>query len=310
MQQKHIVIALSSDNNQINAMATVMTSVILNENSFVEFFCLLSKDVSAKNRNKLLECKNIKAACCSVTLIDMDFPNTKIQYSKRRGLIHCITTPALYRLKLPSILCDYDKVIYLDTDVLVRGALSDLWNIDISGYYFAGVPIAWAQINKRNRNKWLKISHILTMDNYVNSGVLLMNLKMMREHDIEKKCISLIGNKNFLELDPADQIILNFVCVNNIAFLPYKFNVTASNKKEPKKMQAFYSPKEIQDSCDNPVIFHWTGANKPWKFYDIFLAHEWFRYYMRSPFGKVPLVRVAKPNVFCKFFNILKKLLK
>lgn len=312
MTPNNITIALSSDNNQIHAMATVMTSVILNATpeTDLDFFCLLSNNVSDDNRERLKLCEKLNEEHCKVHIVNMSdhFKDFSLHYKSNAGLMHSVTTPALYRLKLPSLLSKHNKVLYLDTDVLVRKDLSELWEMDISDIYLAGVPVAWAQGKPRDRNRWLKTSRISTMDFYVNSGVLLMNLEKMRQNNIEEKCLSEIGNKNFAKLDPADQLILNFTCVPQIGFIPCTYNVTASNKKF-KQMNIFYSPREYKEAFDDPAIFHWTGASKPWKFYNVFLAHEWFRYYLESPFKSVFLQRDSVPNFVSKFKKIIKKII-
>jgi hypothetical protein len=57
-------------------------------------------------------------------------------------------------------------------------------------------------------------------------------------------------------------------------------------------------------------VIHWTGAGKPWKYYDVLLAHEWWRRYVESPFKDVPLVRVAKPGTLGNWWLLLKKVFK
>jgi len=313
MEKLHIPIVLASDNNQINAMAVVMTSAIktADENTFYEFYCLLSSNVSKENIERLLEFENDVRNNCSVQIIDMSvyFQDIDIQYNKKVGMIHSVTTPALYRLKTPSILPQHDKVIYLDTDVLVRHDLRGLYEFPIDKAYLAGVPVVWAQAKKHNRDKWISKSKISGMDSYINSGVLLMNLKEMRQGDVETKCIHFIGKKEFAALDPADQLIINVVCYGKIDFLPCKYNVTLSNMKNYQKMKIFYSEKEIKSSFEDPFILHWTGASKPWKYYDVMLAHEWWRYYQLSPFKNIPLLRDAKPSFWKKTWKLFLKTL-
>ncbi len=314
MENIHIPIILSSDNNQVNAMAVVMTSAIETaaEGTYYDFYCFLSDNVAEENRRRLNRCAESPRQNCSVTLVDMSkyFDNNAIQYSGKVGMVHSVTTPALYRLKAPSVLSHLDKVLYLDTDTMVRTDLRELFETPMDNVYMAGVPVVWAQIKKSDRNRWLKQSGIPGMDYYVNSGVLLMNLKAMRENNIEEKCLALVGKKEFAPLDPADQLILNYVCYGKIGFVPCRYNVTMSNIKHAKLMTALYSAKEVREAFDNPAVIHWTGAGKPWKYYDVLLAHEWWRRYMQSPFKDVPLVRAAKPGTLGNWWRLLKKIFK
>lgn len=314
MEKFRIPVILSSDNNQVNAMAVVMTSAILSaaEGTFYEFICFLSDNVTDENRNRLKACENISAGVCSVTLVDMaeHFKDMGIRYNGKVGMVHSVTTPALYRLKAPSVLSHLDKVLYLDTDTMVRKDLRELFETPMDNAYIAGVPVVWAQAKKHDRDRWLRQSGIPGMDEYVNSGVLLMNLKAMREDGVEEKCLALVGKKEFAPLDPADQLILNYVCYGRIEFVPCRYNVTMSNMKEKDKVKVFYSAKEAREAFDDPSVIHWTGAGKPWKYYNVLLAHEWWRCYHKSPFKDVPLQRVSKPGTVASWWNLAKKALK
>lgn len=307
MEQNKIPVVLASDGNQIHAMATVMTSAVINANSdtFYDFYCLISSDVTETQRGYLKACADIRQNC-SVNLVDMDEYFKNIQYS-HNNFTHSITTATLFRLKVPSVLTNLDKVLYIDTDILVRGDLAELYNMPIGNAYLAGVPAVWAHANRKDREKWLTRTGIPDMDYYINAGVIIMNLKEMRADDIEKKCFDLIGYEKFKGLD-GDQLILNYTCYGRIAFMPCRYNVTASNIKHFERMRVVFSGKEIREAVENPTIIHWTGAGKPWRYYDVLLAHEWWRYYKMSPYKDVPLHRESNSDNYKKFRSILKKL--
>ncbi|MCQ2107897.1 MAG: glycosyltransferase family 8 protein [Fibrobacter sp.] len=306
MEPTKIPVALASDGNQIHAMATVITSAIINahDGTFYDFYCLISSDVSEDQRARLKACEAIRHNCV-INLVEMDEYFKNIEYS-HNNFTHSITTATLFRLKIPSVLTQIDKLLYIDTDIIVRDDLSDLYNFDMGDSYLAGVPAVWAHANRKDREKWLNRTGIPEMDYYVNAGVLIMNLKEMRANDIEKKCFDLIGYEKFKGLD-GDQLILNYTCYGRITFLPCKYNVTASNMKHFESMRVVFSGKEISEAINNPTILHWTGAGKPWKYYDVLLAHEWWRYYKASPYKDVPLHRESNHDNFKKFRSIVKK---
>lgn len=306
--QQVVPVVLASDNNQVHAMATVMTSAVANanENTFYNFFCLLHENVTPENKERLTSVAN--NGRCAVNLVSMDkyFNDEKLSYNHSTGLAHTITTPTLYRLKIPSVLQQFDKIVYVDTDIVIRGDLTDLYNFPIQENFIAGVPATWAN-EKANRKKWMGRSKIPSMEYYVNCGVLLMNLKAMRECGLEEKFFDFIQQHGFYGLD-GDQLVLNYTCHGRIAFLPCRYNVTASNIKHSSAMKAYYPQKAIDEAIGNPTIFHWTGADKPWKYYDVTLAHEWWQYYAKSPFGDLPLKRFSKNDFFLKLKVFLKKL--
>lgn len=308
MDASRIPVVLASDNNQVHAMATVITSALLSANSDTayDFFCLLAEDVAAENRERLLKCQSLKSET-SVTLVDMKplFEPLRLEYHKTSGIGYSISTATLYRILIPSILKSFDRAIYIDTDIIVRRDLKELFDQDIGESLLAGVPSAWTA-EKKNRAKWTKLGKFQSLDEYVNAGVLLLNLKRMRELDIEKKCLDLMAkNVQLLKLD-GDQAILNFACQGKISFLPFRCNVTASNLKHRKSLPIFFSEGEVQSALSDPLIFHWTGPLKPWKYYDVPLAHEWWKVYRRSPFGDIPLNRMSKSDWRGRIFKTLK----
>lgn len=310
MVSNKIPVVLASDNNQVHAMATVISSALLSANSDTayDFFCLIAEDVSAENRERLLRCQNIKSGT-SITLVNMKpwLEPLRLEYHKTSGIGYSISTATLFRILIPSILTHFNRALYIDTDIVVRHDLQELFGWNLGDNLLAGVPAAWT-VKKRNRAKWMNAGKFQSLDEYVNAGVLLLNLKLMRELDIEKKCLELMTkNVRLLKLD-GDQSVLNFVCQGKISFLPFRCNVTASNLKHRKSLPIFFSEGEVQSALCDPLIFHWTGPLKPWKYYDVPLAHEWWKFYRRSPFGDIPLNRMSTSDLCGKIFKALKEI--
>ena len=53
--------------------------------------------------------------------------------------IRGITTPAYYRLLIPELIPEHDRVVYSDVDVIFRSDLTDIYNADLGDCYFGGV---------------------------------------------------------------------------------------------------------------------------------------------------------------------------
>lgn len=98
---------------------------------------------------------------------------------------------ALARCYFSSILPQEDKVIYLDTDLVIYNSLQELWDLDLTNYALAAVEDTNA-INKFQR------PFMNSLSNYFNSGVLVMNLKYFREHHFEEKLDELLNNCTWL----------------------------------------------------------------------------------------------------------------
>lgn len=94
----------------------------------------------------------------------------------------------LFADKLPQI---PDKILYLDTDILCRADFSPIFNTDIKNADVAGVADRYG--------KWF-LGNIFRHD-YLNSGVLLMNMKNIRENGIFEQCRTLCREKRMFMPD-------------------------------------------------------------------------------------------------------------
>lgn len=164
------------------------------------------------------------------------------------GVVHDIRVgiSALYRLKLSS-LTDIDKVIYLDSDIVVLDDISKLWDYDIDDYLLGAVEDKYSPLMCCQAN-------LSDDDIYVNSGVLLMNLKKFRELSIENAIFQKLRETNY-----SDQDVLNDICRTKILYLPLKYNLMVTTD-DPN---SFVSRKdEYFESLKTPTILHYSI--KPW----------------------------------------------
>ncbi len=127
------------------------------------------------------------------------------------------TPLCMLRLFADSIPEIPDKILYLDTDVLCNGDFKELYDMDMSDYDIAGVPDRYG--------KWF-FGNIL-MHNYLNSGVLLMNMKKICDDDLFEKCRKMCRDKKMLM---PDQSALNKLAVKRK--LPGKYNNQGKMKKD------------------------------------------------------------------------------
>lgn len=304
MNPNKVPIVMSSDNKVFFTIATVIVSMLENANkdTFYDIYVLCTDTVTDESKNKLSELKT-QYNNFSLSFIDMKDTFKNIPKTHKY-----VTYVSAFKFLIPSLFPQFDKIIYLDTDVIVRADLTDLYNTDIEDNYVAGCLCLVNHITCRDGI--LRETGLESMDYYINAGVILMNLKLIRQDKIDKKCIDMIGSFK----GSVDQHIMNKVCYGKIFFLPPKYNISTSSLKifESDAIKIFYSMQEVEQAYKNPVIFHWTGGNKPWQYYNLFLAHEWFRYFIKTPFKDMKLDRkyLKRTGVFSIFKNFLSRTLK
>ena len=134
------------------------------------------------------------------------------------------TIGAMYRLLAPEIFFDdIEKIIYLDSDIIVNLDIKEIWKIELDDKIFATVPEMFNGVITE-KNLLLCRKGYVKKEDYFNTGVLLMNLKILRE----KNNILVEGIK-FVSENPRfaanlDQDILNYCFATQTLHLPMKFN--------------------------------------------------------------------------------------
>ncbi len=187
-----------------------------------------------------------------------------------------IGTSSMYRLMIPDLPIDGDKCIYLDSDTVVEGDIRELYDEDVQNVYLAGVKDIG--VTNHPENKPWHLQNLPSLDQYINSGVLLMNLRTMREDDVSRR----LEEKAAIDCPFNDQDVINLVCYGNIRLLPFRFNAAAPYTYcKHKKYQHYYGIHDEESftrARKDPVIVHYVGDRKPWSFRTKYGSHHWWKY--------------------------------
>lgn len=164
-----------------------------------------------------------------------------------------------------------NKILYLDPDLVVINKLDKLYNLDLDNYYFAAASHIWGMLQTFNRIR-LRMKND---DIYINSGVMLMNIKLLRKEQNKEDVYKFIKkNKNNLML--PDQDVISGLYANKVLPLdPYIYNMTEKLLKQ-KYFLPHISKRWIKD---NSVIIHYCGRNKPWNKTYKGSLNEFYNYY-------------------------------
>ncbi|MBQ6886662.1 MAG: glycosyltransferase family 8 protein [Lachnospiraceae bacterium] len=164
-----------------------------------------------------------------------------------------------YRIFAAKYLPDtIDKILYLDPDLIVNGSLKELYNTNLDNYYFAAASHTGPVLRKFNEIR-------LDMDEdapYINSGVMLMNLKRLREEQNYNDVFEFIDKRKMLLMLPDQDIISALYGSKILALDSFKYNMT-------ERLFRLHAPFEKDLDLDwvrnNSIIIHYCGKNKPWK---------------------------------------------
>lgn len=246
------------------------------------------------------------------TLKTMETPDAKIEiYAVENDFLSISTSElfagipanhtALMKFNLPLILSDVDKLLYLDGDLIVKGDISGLYNIDFGDNIVAGVYDNIADWHMKS----------LGVTKYFNSGVMLLNLKKMREENYTQRLIDYRCNgfNRFM-----DQDTFNAVFKGKVIFADFKYNTMYSilemqTVQQIKELYGFSSVRSVDELVDDAVVVHFSSSKKPWKYVLPGLSML-YRYYLElSPYKgyAVPYIGKAKklcdPERYIKYYS-------
>jgi len=236
-----------------------------------QFHMLISGDFSKNIINSVDELL-VKYGCPKANWIDM-----KKQYENVDMNLKHISYATYYRLQIPNILDD-DKCIYLDVDVCVESYLSEYFNIDIENDYMAGVKAAAFYVPETNLVARAEKIKVAKYDRYINAGALLLNLKKLRENNMQEKFEECMGYK----FSGQDQDILNSALYPNIKTLAPKYNVmtkypmTIDGYDTSDALKACFTKEEWTEALTNPVVIHYADVKKPWMYTESPFAKDWW----------------------------------
>ena len=181
-----------------------------------------------------------------------------------------------YRIFAAKYLPDtIDRVLYLDPDIIVNGSLSELYETPLDGYYFAAASHNGKMMRFMNGIR-------LGLKNgcpYINSGVLLMNLDLLRKEQKYEDVFAYIEKKKSILFLPDQDVISGLYGERILKLDTYIYNMTDRLYRYDRILG---KRRSFEWFRVNSVIFHYCGKNKPWKedysgafgiFYQETLAH-------------------------------------
>ncbi len=261
-------IVFTCDDAYFKYANVVITSIIYNQNRNCRYeINVLSEFIS--NENMLLARKQLE----SHSNFTINFVILKDFDSSKFFLNSYMSISTYYRFYIPQLFSHYDRILYLDSDLIVDADISDFASLDFDDKLAICSPSPFI------RNKVLKgddekfslnyFTHVLKMPDplqYFNAGVMLYNIKKMNEIDITTKLFEALEDikEPFLQ----DQDILNSVLSNNggVKLISSKYNMTRTFVITAKRLFLERLKEIFRISKKNNwfFIYHYVGKDKPW----------------------------------------------
>ncbi len=274
------------NNDYIKVLIVLITSIMKAKHRCSNYKLIFLLDRISPESKKLLY-NLINKFCFEHEIIDCNTKNLD-KYEINNG--YCTSRPvSMLKFDLPNMLPKYNKILYLDCDIIVNKDISSLFKYNIDNYYLAAVLDSGTIYSKRN------------IKNYFNSGVMLMNLKKMRN---ENKTKQLYEMKKKISTKLMDQDIFNMVFDKNVLYIPIKYNMLYTNLMRAtgkftiddinKKYITNYN--DMNELLHDSHIIHFASKEKPWIYDNVTYSKEWYDIYKISILSSIPLMRKKYNN--------------
>ena len=259
---KEIPIFFAVDDTYIPFLAVSLQSLVDNSSDKNKYeIKILYTHVSKENMQKIkkYEKENIK----------IEFVNLSNDLQKVQGKLYTrnyFTSTTYYRLFIPELYPQYDKVLYIDSDVTILTDIAGLYNQEIGDNLVAAIPDGAVQTIEVFQEYVEKVIGVIDYNNYFNAGILLMNLKELRKYKFQEKFLYLLEKVKYEVAQ--DQDYLNRLCKGRVKLLDDLWNKMPIMGVSDKK----------------PNIIHFNLGFKPWHFDDIPYQEYFWEYAKKTEF--------------------------
>lgn len=269
--QKINVVYICDENYAMPASVSIISLRETRKNPAEYCIHVVCCDVSEDSRAKLqsLSCDGFSVVIHEVTLPE-SFGRQKLER------LH-VSPASLFKFELGELFPELDRILYLDCDTLVQKDISELFSCDISECCAAAVKDMKAELSAPTQLSRINAEH---KSGYFNSGVMLLNLELLRRERMNERLLrQKLNGTNFF----MDQDAFNFCFGGRVKYLPFGCNYMTSviGAFSDEEIKAFY---HCDIGAENAAVLHLCSRYKPWDYSNVPFADKWYDYYKRSPF--------------------------
>lgn len=259
-------VAMAVNDRFVPYLAVLLSSIIANSSADYNYdIFILSDDITDES------CENLKSLIIGKANFSIRFIDPSpliVNYDFHVRSFWSVQT--YFRLVLPEILTSYEKVLYLDSDMVVCDDISIIYQEDISDYLIgACVDVDTAGLyNGYDSTKKKYMDEVLKLENpyeYFQAGTILFNLKKFREEIKTTEVLQLATSRKWQLLD---QDVLNVVCKEKVKYIDIRWNIMVDMYYKRRRDIISLSPKWMQEEYENGranvAIIHYAGPEKPW----------------------------------------------
>ena len=257
MSKNIIPIFFSCDDNFVKYTIVSLKSIMENASKEYKYVIhILNTDISEKMKKIVLDMEND-----NFEILFEDVTDYLKSISGKLPIRDYYSKTTYYRMFIAEMYPEYDKAIYIDSDTIVLGDISELYNHDIGDKY---VGAARDQVMVQTDVYGEYVEKVLGIDrnNYFNAGILLMNCEQFRNNKALDRFVELLYDYNFVVTQDEDY--LNLICKDNVFWLEQQWNTEVYGN-------ITYDESEFK-------IIHYIMVSKPWHYKDCKYANYFWKY--------------------------------
>ncbi|MCR4821403.1 MAG: glycosyltransferase family 8 protein [Treponema sp.] len=264
--KKEIPIFFAIDDNYAPFFAVALTSLL--DNASKDYFYKIYV-LTTSLRKEYADRLQLIVDDLALNNASIDFVSMKSEMEKSTGnfhLRHYYSRETYCRIFIPRAFSQYDKVLYLDSDIVVTGDISELYNTELGDNLVAAASEEVMTDYDVFGSYVEKALGVYRYD-YFSAGVLLINAKKYREENLEVKFINLLNSYTFRVTQDEDY--LNVLCKGRVKPLHVGWNKSAYESKN-------FDDKDLR-------LIHYKINWKPWH-YDNIKYEDYFWKYAKETF--------------------------
>ena len=258
-----IPVFFATDNNYAPFVAITLESILENcSKDYFYHFHVLTTDLDKAYEEKL---KSYESEDVKIEFISLRETLTKIKVKFHLRDYYSIET--YYRFFIANMYPQYDKVLYMDCDIVVLGDIAELYNNDITNLYLAASQEE-VMAEVKVFGDYVENALDVPVAEYFNAGIMVMNLAEFRKDNIEKKFFEMINRFRFRVTQDEDY--LNVLCKGKTKILDLGWNKTA------------FKNDKFDDK--NLKLIHYKINWKPWKNRNVLYEEYFWNYAKKTEF--------------------------
>ena len=261
--KQKIPICFATDDNYVPFLTVALASML--DNASKENFYMIYVLTSHLSEENMKSIKKHEVENCSIEFVQLSKELDKVQ-----NMFHLrdyYSKETYYRIFIPNLFPQYNKVLYLDCDITVLGDVSELYNTQIHGYYVAAATEEVMQTYDVFGN-YVEQADGINRKEYFNAGILLINCRRWRNKLIAERFVDLLNRYKFRVVQDEDY--LNVLCKGNVKKISLGWNKTSYKNDD-------FDDKDLK-------IIHWKITWRPWKYKDVLYEDYFWKYAKETDF--------------------------